>query len=82
MEFKWKFAKFDGGSKAVMRSACICGNMAAGPDGFREQHPNITAAYNMPGTFADFVARRFDRSSSLALPLNHRHRRADQTATG
>ncbi|HQT90192.1 MAG TPA: hypothetical protein PK677_16940, partial [Acidiphilium sp.] len=34
-------ARFDGGSKAVMRSAFLHGNMAAGPDGFREQHPNI-----------------------------------------
>jgi hypothetical protein len=32
--------KADGGTKAVMRSAYVCGNMAAGPDGFREQHPN------------------------------------------
>ena len=40
VEFKWAFARFDGGSKAVMRSAYVRGNMAAGPDGFREQHPN------------------------------------------
>ncbi|HQT89915.1 MAG TPA: hypothetical protein PK677_15470, partial [Acidiphilium sp.] len=65
---KSELAKFDGGSKAVMRSAFLRGNMAAGPDGFREQHPNTTAAYCMPRIFADFVARRFDRSSSLALP--------------
>jgi len=51
-----------------MRSAYIRGNMAAGPDGFREQHPNKLTAYYMPLNFADFVVRRFDRSSSLALP--------------
>jgi hypothetical protein len=75
VEFKGECARFDGGSKAVMRSACICGNMAAGPDGFREQRPNTTAAYSLPVILADFVARRFDRSSSLALPLNPRHQR-------
>jgi hypothetical protein len=31
----------------------------------------------MPLSFADFAVRPFDRSSSLALPLNPRHRRAD-----
>jgi hypothetical protein len=36
---KCEFAGFDGGSKAVMRSASVCGCMAAGPDGFRERHP-------------------------------------------
>jgi hypothetical protein len=36
----------------------------------------------MPWNWSDFVIRRFDRSSSLVLPLNPRHRRADQAATG
>lgn len=35
-------ARCDGGSKAVMRSACVCGCMAAGPDGFRERHPIVS----------------------------------------
>ena len=36
IEFKYEFTRFDGGSKAVMRSAFVRGFMAAGPDGFRE----------------------------------------------
>ena len=38
--------------------------------------------HRTPWNWSDSVIRRFDRSSSLALPLTPRHQRADQATTG
>jgi len=38
--FKGECAKSGFGSNAVMCPACLRGTMTAGPDGFRERHPN------------------------------------------
>src|SRR5580692_12554151 len=50
-------AKISGGSRAVMCSASSCGNMTAGPDRFRERHPNRWAVfvYHGPARILSFV---------------------------
>jgi hypothetical protein len=49
--------KIGGGSKAVMCPALSCGNMTAGPDRFRERHPNRWAVfiYHGPARILSFV---------------------------
>ena len=50
-------SKISGGSKAVMCPASLCGNMTAGPDRFRERHPNRWAVfiYHGPARISSFV---------------------------
>ena len=50
-------SKISGGSKAVMCPASSCGNMTAGPDRFRERHPNRWAVfiYHGPARIFSFV---------------------------
>ena len=69
-----------GGSIAIMCPACWRGNMAAGPDGFRDPAPNNEAALKaVAGTGS--LDHRFDRSSSHSA-LSSRHRRALPAAGG
>ncbi len=50
-------SKISGGSKAIMCPASSCGNMAAGPDRFRERYPNRWAVliYHGPARIFSFV---------------------------
>jgi hypothetical protein len=50
-------SKISGRSKAVMCPASLCGSMTAGPDRFRERHPNRWAVfiYHGPARIFSFV---------------------------
>src|SRR5277367_4797770 len=54
---KGENSKIGDGSKAVMCPASLCGNMTAGPDRFRERHPNRWAVfiYHGPARISSFV---------------------------
>ena len=56
-EVKDEFAKFSGGSRAVMCSASSCGVITAGLDRFRERYPNRWAVfiYHGPARILSFV---------------------------
>lgn len=74
--------KKGGGSIAVMCPALLCGDMTAGPDRFRERHPNNAPACHCRGSRRIVVARRIDRSPSSAALVNHGIGGVAQAAVG